>query len=292
MDFVVVAGGVLLAISTLVYVVRLVDWLAHAEPRRVLRLGRTTLNVLAAVATLAAVVFLFRQSVPAAVLSAAVALGAGGFAGWWRGALRIVSGARFGIRSKPFRPRWQEAPREAAAGTGLAALSRDELVAHAAAVLASYVEHERALAAYRQALALAPPEASPFEVPAAGRAAAQEAGTTEGVPPPDADAIGPEDVSAAGPAASHRGPDPASSVGRRSTPTEAATATTHRARRPLSRSEALRILGLPEGAGADEIADAHRRLASLVHPSSGGSAFLLETVDRALSGLARRDGAA
>ncbi len=49
----------------------------------------------------------------------------------------------------------------------------------------------------------------------------------------------------------------------------------------LSRSEALAILGLPEGATAGEIRAAHRRLIQRVHPDVGGSADLAARINRA-----------
>jgi|SRR5690242_3533619 len=49
----------------------------------------------------------------------------------------------------------------------------------------------------------------------------------------------------------------------------------------LSRSEALAVLGLSEGATADQIRAAHRRLIQKVHPDVGGSADLAARINRA-----------
>jgi curved DNA-binding protein CbpA len=49
----------------------------------------------------------------------------------------------------------------------------------------------------------------------------------------------------------------------------------------LSRDEALAVLGLSEGATADEIRAAHRRLIQRVHPDVGGSADLAARINRA-----------
>jgi curved DNA-binding protein CbpA len=49
----------------------------------------------------------------------------------------------------------------------------------------------------------------------------------------------------------------------------------------LSRSEALAVLGLAEGATANEIQTAHRRLIQRVHPDVGGSADLAARINRA-----------
>jgi curved DNA-binding protein CbpA len=49
----------------------------------------------------------------------------------------------------------------------------------------------------------------------------------------------------------------------------------------MTRQEALAILGLREGATADEIRAAHRRLIVRVHPDAGGSAELAARINRA-----------
>lgn len=49
----------------------------------------------------------------------------------------------------------------------------------------------------------------------------------------------------------------------------------------MDRAEALRILGLQEGATSDDIHAAHRRLISAIHPDQGGSSHLAAQVNRA-----------
>ncbi|MCW8915846.1 MAG: DnaJ domain-containing protein [Magnetovibrio sp.] len=49
----------------------------------------------------------------------------------------------------------------------------------------------------------------------------------------------------------------------------------------MSRKEALKILGLGEGARPDEIKAAHRRLMSNLHPDKGGSDYLAQQINRA-----------
>jgi hypothetical protein len=49
----------------------------------------------------------------------------------------------------------------------------------------------------------------------------------------------------------------------------------------MSRQEALAVLGLTEGATAEEIRAAHRRLIQRVHPDVGGSADLAARINRA-----------
>jgi hypothetical protein len=58
----------------------------------------------------------------------------------------------------------------------------------------------------------------------------------------------------------------------------------------MDEQQALDILGLQKGAGADAIKEAHRRLMTKVHPDSGGSNFLAAQINRAkdlLLGAAR-----
>ncbi|WIM13299.1 molecular chaperone DnaJ [Enhydrobacter sp.] len=52
-------------------------------------------------------------------------------------------------------------------------------------------------------------------------------------------------------------------------------------RADMTRDEALAVLGLAEGATADEIRAAHRRLIQRVHPDVGGSADLAARINRA-----------
>jgi DnaJ-domain-containing protein 1 len=49
----------------------------------------------------------------------------------------------------------------------------------------------------------------------------------------------------------------------------------------MTRAEALRILGLAEGATEDEIRRAYHHLIASLHPDLGGSAFLAAQVNRA-----------
>lgn len=50
---------------------------------------------------------------------------------------------------------------------------------------------------------------------------------------------------------------------------------------PLTRAEALALLGLAEGASAEEIRAAHRRLMRSAHPDRGGSAWLAARLNAA-----------
>ncbi len=52
-------------------------------------------------------------------------------------------------------------------------------------------------------------------------------------------------------------------------------------RSDMTRDEALAVLGLAEGASADEIRAAHRRLIQRMHPDVGGSADLAARINRA-----------
>jgi len=49
----------------------------------------------------------------------------------------------------------------------------------------------------------------------------------------------------------------------------------------MTRDEAYRILGLPDGAGAPEIKTAYRRLMAQMHPDKGGSDYLAAKVNQA-----------
>ncbi|WP_299440913.1 hypothetical protein [uncultured Rhodospira sp.] len=50
---------------------------------------------------------------------------------------------------------------------------------------------------------------------------------------------------------------------------------------PMSRAEALQVLGLEEGASADDVRAAHRRLIVLVHPDRGGTPYLAARLNQA-----------
>lgn len=50
---------------------------------------------------------------------------------------------------------------------------------------------------------------------------------------------------------------------------------------PMTRADALALLGLPEGASEEEIRAAHRRLMRAAHPDQGGSAWLAARLNAA-----------
>ncbi|HYM17314.1 MAG TPA: DnaJ domain-containing protein [Micropepsaceae bacterium] len=56
----------------------------------------------------------------------------------------------------------------------------------------------------------------------------------------------------------------------------------------MSRAEALKVLGLEDGASEDEIRAAHRRLILQTHPDKGGTSYLAAKINEAKDVLLRR----
>jgi len=56
----------------------------------------------------------------------------------------------------------------------------------------------------------------------------------------------------------------------------------------MSRAEALKVLGLQDGASEEEIRAAHRRLIQQTHPDKGGTSYLAAKINEAKDVLLRR----
>ena len=56
----------------------------------------------------------------------------------------------------------------------------------------------------------------------------------------------------------------------------------------MSRAEALKVLGLEEGASEEQIRAAHRRLILQIHPDKGGTSYLAAKINEAKDVLLRR----
>src|SRR5688572_1685306 len=55
----------------------------------------------------------------------------------------------------------------------------------------------------------------------------------------------------------------------------------------MSRAEALKVLGLEEGASEDQVRAAHRRLILQIHPDKGGTSYLAAKINEAKDVLLR-----
>jgi curved DNA-binding protein CbpA len=56
----------------------------------------------------------------------------------------------------------------------------------------------------------------------------------------------------------------------------------------MSRTEALKVLGLDEGASEADVRAAHRRLIQQTHPDKGGTSYLAAKINEAKDVLLRR----
>lgn len=61
-----------------------------------------------------------------------------------------------------------------------------------------------------------------------------------------------------------------------------------RGRVAMSRAEALKVLGLDEGATEDQIRAAHKRLMLQIHPDKGGTSYLAAKINEAKDVLLKR----
>jgi curved DNA-binding protein CbpA len=56
----------------------------------------------------------------------------------------------------------------------------------------------------------------------------------------------------------------------------------------MSRTEALKVLGLEEGATEEQIRAAHKRLMLQIHPDKGGTSYLAAKINEAKDVLLKR----